>query len=172
MSDNVPPSAIVRWPSRTAESNRMKLLQDRLPVELIATPRTALLTCRSDETVAAVMARNDEGFDYFAVIDAAERGRERIVGLIELVPYLHGKKPESNVQDQMQRLSEDNLIGADAGILTFLRSADRVGCRLVMSGAEISGLVTLSDLQQLPVRAALFALGHPRRNDNGGRHPS
>ena len=31
-------------------------------------------------------------------------------------------------------------------------------CRLVLAGASISGLVSLSDLQKLPVRAALFAL--------------
>jgi hypothetical protein len=136
----------------------MKSLQDQLPVALITTPRHALLTCRSDETLAAVIARNEGGFDYFPVIDAAKRRRERIVGLIELVPYLQGKKPEGIVREQMEPLSEDNMIGADAGILTFVKSADRIGCRLVMAGAEISGLVTLSDLQQLPVRAALFAL--------------
>ncbi|MGH7071595.1 MAG: hypothetical protein ACREFO_16505, partial [Acetobacteraceae bacterium] len=31
-------------------------------------------------------------------------------------------------------------------------------CRLIISGSQISGLVSLSDLQQLPVRVALFAL--------------
>jgi hypothetical protein len=71
---------------------------------------------------------------------------------------LCGKKPEGIVREHMDPLSEANMIGADAVILTFVKSADRNGCRLVMSGAEISGLVTLSDLQHLPVRAALFAL--------------
>jgi hypothetical protein len=136
----------------------MKSLQDSLTVALIATPRNALLTCRSGEAQAAVMARNHEGFDYFPVVDADEFGRERIVGLVELAPYLHGKKPEGFVHEHMNQLSEDNMIGADAGILAFLKSADHNGCRLVMSGAEISGLVTHSDLQQLPVRASLFAL--------------
>jgi hypothetical protein len=86
------------------------------------------------------------------VIDAVERERERIVGLIELVPYVHGKTPEGIVQDQMERLSEDNMIGANAGILTFVKSADRNGCRLVMSSDEIS------------------VIAHPLRPiDSGGR---
>ena len=34
----------------------------------------------------------------------------------------------------------------------------RLACRLVISGASIVGLVSLSDLQKLPVRAVLFAL--------------
>jgi hypothetical protein len=136
----------------------MAALQDRLSVALIATPRQALRTCGVDDTVAAVMARNGEGFDYFPVTDTASHGRERIIGLIELVPYLRGKPQAGNVREQMLLLSEDNMIGADAGILTFVRTADRHGCRLVISGAEVSGLVCLADLQKLPVRTALFAM--------------
>lgn len=158
MSDPDPSPVAVGWPSTAAEPHLMKSLQDRLPVALIATPRRDLRTCQSDETLEKVMARNREAFDYLPVTDAAQRERERIIGLIELVPYLRGKKPEGTVEEQMERLSEDNVIGADAGILTFLRSADRNSCRLVMSGEKISGLVNLSDMQRLPVRAALFAL--------------
>jgi hypothetical protein len=71
----------------------------------------------------------------------------------------------------MRALPEENLIGADAGILSFVKGADRRGCRLVMSGAEISGLVSLSDLQKLPVRATvLFALiTHAVRSPSGQR---
>jgi hypothetical protein len=125
---------------------------------IIATPREALASCRSDATLAEVMARNHDGFDYFPVIDADQPEREQVIGLVELVPYLRGKKPEGVVNEHLWRLCEDNLIGADAGILTFVKAADQYPCRLVMSGTEISGLVSLSDLQQLPVRAALFAL--------------
>jgi hypothetical protein len=159
MTETVQFSARGGWSGRSSASpDLMAALQDRLPIALIATPRHALRTCRSDEMLAEVMARNDEGFDYFPVIDATRHGHERIIGLIELVPYLHGQTAGGIVREHMSALSEDNLIGADAGILTFVRTADRHGCRLVMSGAEISGLVSLSDLQQLPVRAALFAL--------------
>jgi hypothetical protein len=48
------------------------------------------------------------------------------------------------VRHHMRPLSEENLIGADAGILDFVRDADRQRCRLVISGREIGGLVTLS----------------------------
>lgn len=58
----------------------------------------------------------------------------------------------------MQPLSEENLIGADAGILNFVRDADRRPCRLVISSTQIIGLVSLSDLQRLPVRPVLFML--------------
>lgn len=159
MSDPAPEPPRNGWPSKSvAEPDLMVALQDRLSVALIATPRQALRVCRVDETVANVMARNEEGFDYFPITDTAPHGGERIVGLIELVPYLSGKPRDGTVRDLMLPLSEDNMIGADAGILSFVRTADRHGCRLVISGAEVSGLVCLADLQRLPVRVALFAM--------------
>ena len=104
------------------------------------------------------MARNQGGFDYFPVTGTALQGQEQIVGLVELVPFLRGNPACGVVRDYLLPLAEDNLIGADAGILTFVRTADRHPCRLVVSGSQVSGLVSLSDLQKLPVRAALFAL--------------
>ena len=50
------------------------------------------------------------------------------------------------------------MAGADATIIEFLISAHEQPAKLVVSGHRVSGLVTLSDLQQLPVRAALFTL--------------
>ena len=132
--------------------------QDGLPVRLIATPRSSFKTCRTDEDLARVVERNVESFDYFPVVDAAEDAKETIVGLINLVPFMHGETPQGMVRDRMRRLSEDSLIGADASILAFVMGADQHRCRLVVSGSEISGLVSLSDLQRLPVRAALFAM--------------
>lgn len=136
----------------------MTAIQDRLSVVLIATPRLALNACGIDERLADVMARNQGGFDYFPVTGTALQGQEQIVGLVELVPFLRGNPACGVVRDYLLPLAEDNLIGADAGILTFVRTADRHPCRLVVSGSQVSGLVSLSDLQKLPVRAALFAL--------------
>ena len=133
--------------------------QEKLPVLLIATPRSAFKTCRPDEELSIVVARNNEGFDYFPVVEYADGStRERIIGLVEVIPFTHGVEPRGLVREQMRPLSEENLIGADASLLTFIRDADRQMCRLVVSGPEINGLVSLSDLQQLPVRAALFAM--------------
>jgi len=132
--------------------------QEGLPVRLIATARSAFETCRPDEELSVVVARNQGGFDYFPVVERADGIREQIVGLVELVRFMHGAEPRGFVRDQMRPLSEENLIGADASLLTFIRNADRQKCRLVVSGPEINGLVSLSDLQRLPVRAALFAM--------------
>ena len=49
-------------------------------------------------------------------------------------------------------------MGANASILEFVLHADCHPCRFIVAGGRISGLVTLSDLQRLPVRMTLFAL--------------
>jgi hypothetical protein len=141
-------------PSAAPAPELMNAFQEGLPVRLISTPRRDLWTCRVDESLAAVVERNKEGFDYFPVVGA----RDRIIGLLDLVNIDHVAGHRGCVKDLMRPLREDDLIGADAGILRFVKMADRYPCRLVVSGAQIDGLVSLSDVQKFPARVALFAL--------------
>jgi len=150
------------WSSSTAvgtePNGTLSAFQESLPVQLIATARRDFKTCLPDEASSVVIDRNrDDSFDFLPVVNLHTHGREAVIGLLD-VTHL-GVGPASNqVRDHMQPLGEDHLIGADASILTFLRDADRHPFRFVVSGHEINGLVSLSDLQRLPVRAALFAL--------------
>jgi hypothetical protein len=104
--------------------------------------------------IADVIVRNAaDQFDHIPVVDD-----NRIVGLLDLVPFNYGEPAHGKVSGRAAPISEENLIGTDAGILSFIRDADAQSCRLVGSRREIAGLVTLSDLQRLPARAALFAM--------------
>ncbi len=140
----------------------MEILQRGLSVDLIATARSDLETCSHDEMLTTVVDRNRRNqFDFLPVLGPAIDGAGapgRIIGLIEIAPFMSAPTPDGQVHASMRALSEENLIGADASILDFVRNADLQVCRLVVSGHEISGLVTLSDLQRLPVRVALFGL--------------
>ena len=132
----------------------LERVQRSLTVDMVMTPRAALETCRCDETVNAVMARNTENFSYLPVVD----GKERILGLYCAARWSGEKKPKEPIGDDFLPFSEDIVIGADASIIDFVQSADERQTRLVVSGDRVAGLVSLSDLQQLPVRAALFTL--------------
>jgi CBS domain-containing protein len=139
----------------------LEALQRGLTVSLIATVRKDLVTCAMDQTLAKVVKDTSQNqFDFLPVTEAAINGiaSRRIVGLLEIASYRGGATVDSSVAEAMRFLSEENLIGADASILEFVRDADHRRCCLVVSGNQISGLVTLSDLQRLPVRAALFGL--------------
>jgi hypothetical protein len=134
----------------------IEALQKGLTVDLIATKRSNFEICAHDEMLSTVVARNrNNRFDFLPVIESATGP---IVGLIEIAPLMEGGIADRRVDAMMRPLSKENLLGADASILTFIRDADRQKCRLVVSGHEISGLVCLSDIQRLPVRAALFGL--------------
>src|SRR5262249_21323024 len=50
------------------------------------------------------------------------------------------------------------FMAADASLLSFVETADKQRFRFLVSDGEIAGLVTLSDLQKLPVYALLFGL--------------
>ncbi|MBX6743930.1 MAG: hypothetical protein IRY87_17995 [Acetobacteraceae bacterium] len=132
--------------------------QQGLPVRLIATPRSELATCHVDEPVGAVLARNREDYDFFPVTDGGVGAEERIVGLLDVASLRAEASPDGTAGQRMRPLCDHTLIGADASILAFLRDADTKPCRLLVSGLRIEGLVSLSDIQKLPVRAALFAL--------------
>lgn len=129
-------------------------VQRSLSVEMIMTPRVALMTCVQNETAAAVKAKNVDDYSFLPLID--EQGR--FVGLYDAARWFQADAPEEEIGDDFERFSEDLVIGADASIFEFVRVADQRPTRLVVSGPQIAGLVSLSDLQKLPVRAALFTL--------------
>jgi|KBSSwiStaDraftv2_1062776.scaffolds.fasta_scaffold365895_2 hypothetical protein len=142
------------WSAAIADDDQHAALgayQESLPVVLIATPRSRFRTCGMDDHLSEVLETYEhEKFDHLPVI-AADGS---IVGILALAGH-EGRMP---VRDCMEPLSDVHLIGADSSILGFIRKADGNPFRLVVSADGISGLVSLSDLQQLPVRAALFAM--------------
>ncbi|WP_417480511.1 hypothetical protein [Maricaulis maris] len=122
-----------------------------LPVEMIMTPRP-FFSCRLDETCRNVKERNAERYSFLPVMNG-----EKVLGLLDARPFFDDQAPDAKVEDRYDRLSEEMLIGADASIWQFIRTADQVETRLVVKGHSVAGLVTLSDLHKLPVRTAMFA---------------
>lgn len=132
-------------------------LHSGLTVRMISTPREKLRTCGRDEQIADVLRRNSDDFDFLPVTETSEP-KGRFAGLFPAAEIRKTGKVEGSISEAFYSLSEDFLIGADATILEFIQQADERPCRLVVSGPQIVGLVSLSDLHRLPVRAVLFAL--------------
>lgn len=128
-------------------------LHSGLTVNLISTPADLLATCSQDEAVSDVLARNPEDFDFIPVVD----DNRRFIGMFNASAQ-RGRRTLATIWQCFVPLSEEYLIGADASVLDFVRDADQRPSRLVISRAKIVGLVSLSDLQRLPARVALFAL--------------
>ena len=145
----------MNWASNhDASIEKLQRVQGGLTVDLIMVPRDEFMTCRLDETVGAVVIKNTEKFSYLPVADP----NKQIIGLYNAERWFEGNPPEAVVADDYHPLSEQIVIGADASIFDFIRQADAYPTNLVVSRERIAGLVSLSDIQQLPVRAALFSL--------------
>lgn len=112
------------------------------------------MTCQPGDLLPGVVAKNTEFFSYIPVVNA----EYHIIGLLRAEKWFVDSPPSGPVADFFEPLSERQVIGSDASIFDFITTADERPIRLVVSGGQVSGLVSLSDLQQLPVRAALFTL--------------
>lgn len=144
-----------RWalPPLGKDSSRLfSSIEEGLTVELIATfdPRV----CGIGDALRAVVDREDlQEFDYAPVKDGA-----RTVGLLHRTA--HKDSASGSVGEAMDPLHGGMLISSDSGILSYIEGAAEHGCRcrLVLRDDRLDGIVTLSDLQKLPVRPALFLL--------------
>jgi CBS domain-containing protein len=140
------------WAGPRFEEDEIRLpsaVEEGLAVGLIAT--FDLATCQADDELTDVRAREDlKIFDHVPVKEG-----KYIVGLLDRT----GRDSDAgSVRDAMQPLNESNLISAEASILSFIESAEDHPCRLVLRNSRIDGIVTIADLQKLPVRPALFLL--------------
>jgi hypothetical protein len=144
-------------PAFAGADDIFETLHSGLTVKLVCTPRHELKTCRRSDLVSEVLKANATDFDFIPVTDDFSDA-PRFVGLLHAADLRENGFSDEPVSSFHLPLGEQYLIGADASILDFVMQADTRPCRLVVSGAQIVGLVTLSDLQRLPVRAALFAL--------------
>ncbi len=128
----------------------MSGLEEGLQVIHITTPAAQLLCCQHDENIETVLARDDlKPFDQIPV-----KKKETIIGLLKKHECPEGAKGAA--RKHMLPLGEKTLVSADTPLLDFIQddSLDRI----VISGTNIYGLVTRSDLLNLPVSLLGFAL--------------
>lgn len=116
-----------------------------------------LKTCGIDDDVTEILSHPD--FQCFDAIPVSQQGQ--IAGLLHRAQSKHAQHPmipPALVKDCMEFLNESMLISAEASLLSYLAAADTSPCCLVLQGRKITGIVTISDLQKLPVRPVLFTL--------------
>lgn len=137
-------------PLNADSSQLFSSVEQGLTVRLIATFKPRVCGIRDD--LRAVIEREDlRQFDYVPVKDG-----DRTVGLLHR--SAHKDSESGTVGDAMDSLHEGILISSNSGILSYIERASAHPCQLVLHDGRLDGLVTLSDLQKLPVRPALFLL--------------
>jgi hypothetical protein len=134
-----------RWASPVIDSDAGSILHAARahgPVRLIATPWSVVAT-RPAANSAAV--ESDDALQDFDQIPLTAPDGARVTAV-----YVRGAG--------VVPLDTGMFMAADAPLLAFVESADQQRFRLLVDGGELVGLVTLSDLQRLPVYSLLFGL--------------
>lgn len=141
------------WASKPLSEDVTQILaalENGMPVTLIAT--SDLKTCKADDRVEEVLRDQElQDFDYIPV-------RDKTGSITGVLVHQEALYAEGFVKEVMQQIHPSFLISADESLLSFVAEADDTPFCLVVKGRKISGIVTLSDLQKLPVRPALFML--------------
>jgi hypothetical protein len=123
-------------------------LEEGLRIEHIAT--TEMKTCGIDDDPVRVLT--DAKLMDFDQIPVKEF--ERIVGVLERKPIGNGVR----MRDAMQTLDGAMFVTDKQPVGSFLEKLRHQRYFLMVSGSEIKGLVTTSDLLKLPVRVYAFML--------------
>lgn len=109
-----------------------------------------LSDCAPDERIGVVRARVDRyDFDNVPV---------RNGGVVGVVEDIKTYKPDDRAADVMAPLAEPMLIAGSVSLVSFLPRIDDRPYRLVVDEERITGVVTPSDVVQLPVRLLVFTL--------------
>lgn len=147
---------IGNWASETnIDDDIIEKVQGTLTVDMIMTPRKELSCCKPTDNMEEIILGNTNGYSAFPVVDE----HDQIIGIFRTdEPTKALEEAGIAVCSKMEALSEKLLIGANDHILDYVMDSVNRPIQLVVSDRRIIGLVTPSDLQQLPVRVMLFSL--------------
>lgn len=134
-----------RWasqPLRTSAEDFFAAVRSAIPVSLIATPRANFKSERM--TSWQKVEPNTELADFDQVPLTDDCGC-RIEGV-----FVRGAG--------RLELREDMFMAADTPLISFLETADQQRFRFLLADSTVSGMVTISDIQKMPVYSVLFGL--------------
>ena len=136
---------VARWASSVIDSQAGQVLQSvraHGPVSLISTPWSDVVTRPSGRAQGLEAAVDLADFDQVPLTGAGGQRVESIFVRGSGVVPLHAGM----------------FMATDSSLMAFVETADQQRFRLLIDAGEIVGLVTLSDLQRLPVYSLLFGL--------------
>jgi CBS domain-containing protein len=134
----------------------VEAIESAVSVDLIGTFEPQLVCCAKTDGIDRLLADSRYAqFDYLPV-----RSEDRIVGLLPLSEFRAAPiGPLGSMAERAMRpLDQSILITSGSSVLRYIEEAEASPCRLVIRDTRIAGIVTISDLQKLAVRPALFVL--------------
>ena len=143
-------------PLNDGSISAVEAIEKAITVDLIATFEPQLKCCATTDTIVSLLAdTNYAPYDYLPV-----GSDDRIVGLLPLGQFRDASNVTAGLaaEGAMSHLDQSILISSGSSVLRYIEEAEASPCRLVLRHTQIDGIITISDLQKLAVRPALFTL--------------
>src|SRR5262249_10731600 len=143
-------------PLNDGSISAVEAIEKAITVDLIATFEPQLECCATTDTIVSLLPdTNYSPYDYLPVGSA-----DRIVGLLSLGQFRDASNVTAGLaaEGAMSHLDQSILISSGSSVLRYIEEAEASPCRLVLRHTQIDGIITISDLQKLAVRPALFTL--------------
>jgi CBS domain-containing protein len=134
----------------------VEAIEGAVTVDLIATFEPQLACCAKTDAIDRLFV----DFSYAQFDCLPVRFEDRIVGLLSLGELRAAPIDPLGLtaESVMHSLDPSILITPGSSVLRYIEEAEANPCRLVIRDTRIAGIVTISDLQKLAVRPALFVL--------------
>ena len=140
--------------SKSLDINYQSILQERLNISMIMTPKNELKVCKLNDNILKLIKNNTESFTYLPVIDNSKN----FIGVVNILKEINDFAKSQTVENFFQPISEKLIIGGNSSIIDFIKNIKEEPFKLVISKNKVSGFVTFSDLQKIPVRVSIFSL--------------
>lgn len=131
-------------------------IQDLLTVEQIMTVRDEFQCCSVSDTLGQAFEGIPDVYDAIPVVDGPPDDKTADVIGVAWRRDLKGRKSLARVEEIIDERPAEIPLAASTPMLDFARSASADRMSLVGDGTKIVGLVTVYDLERLPVRLSLF----------------
>ena len=131
-------------------------VQSVLTVEQIMTPRNGFLCCNLSDRISAAFDGVAEVYDAVTIVDGdASNPQADVVGVLWRKD-IKIARPLDSVASFMDERPIEAPLEHLTSMLDYARTAQAERLSFVADGTDIIGLVTIYDLERLPVRISLF----------------
>ena len=106
--------------SKSLDINYQSILQERLNISMIMTPKDELKVCKLNDNILKLIKNNTESFTYLPVIDNSKN----FIGVVNILKELNDFSKNQTVENFFQPISEKLIIGGNSSIIDFIKNIE------------------------------------------------
>ena len=122
--------------SKSLDTNNQSILQERLNISMIMTPKDELKVCKLNDNICKLIKNNTDNFTYLPVLD----NLKNFIGVVNVSDKINDYSNKQTVQKFFQPISEKLIIGGNSSIIDFIKNIEDEPYKLVIRKIKFQGL--------------------------------